>query len=206
MSILRPEHILNLLEHKKEPELRAILVALVKSTKISPAMKSTLYRLVAGMDSNNNDKRPVAISPDRFVKYNELVGLWRSGMVDFTNALIEAALDPQGPHNTKELMLVAGALAGGAPYFMKPDGFEQQDMKHAGFILTMAGFERKSVYKKELGMPLKCWVKRRGYANLGVREREQLVMSIMKYELFNEGEAPKKEPSVHAPTSLESLV
>jgi len=68
-----------------------------------------------------------------------------------------------------------------APWITK-DGIAKKDLVQAGYILSMAGFDRKSHFVKEIGQPVKCWILSHS-KHLSMLERAISVKTIIKTEI-----------------------
>lgn len=140
---------------------------------------------------------PVAqISEDRSIATREVKELHHSPMMEYADKIIEAALRPEGPFQTRELMLVVGALCDEPPFFMKGGIMSKKHKTQVGYILSMAGFERRSHFDKETKKPVKAWKSKAGLQWMSVTDRMSMVRSTINHVLM-----PTDQPQ-----TLEDLV
>ena len=128
--------------------------------------------------------------------------LYQSPLMQFTEAMIRAALQADGPFQTREIMMLA-ALSVPKAYYMTAQGIPKTEKVMAGYILQMAGFEFVSLYDKDRKMPVKVWKSKYGWGQMDAGTRAKEVMIHMQSEL-KKVEAQKLEELT--PLRLDDLI
>ena len=177
MTIYSINQLMDRVANASPEDVRAIILRILK-LRHSESMMVNLTRIIMNDESVPERSSFVQISPKRVVPRKELEKLTRSPMMDFTSALVEAAMSPTGePLQSRDIMMIAGSTVN-RPFFITPEGISKTDKTLAGYILVMAGFERKSVYNKQMRQPVKAWViKQKG---LTLTQRVEQVHSILR--------------------------
>lgn len=149
-----------------------------------PMAKTVRDALSKGLCGVEKKTHPTVchLTKTRTVAYRAMETLSQSVMMSYVSELITAALYLSGPYQSREIMMIAAELKGGAP-FITATGIPQTYKNQAGHILTMAGFERVSHYDRERKMPVKAWKVKRGWADFTIDQRAELVYSTIKQEM-----------------------
>jgi hypothetical protein len=191
MSIFSNEHLTEKIDAMDTATAKAVLRKII-TIKMSEETRGRVARAVLQMDQSVKEKKIVKLSKERSVPYKTLEKLSESPMIEYTEELIKAALDPRGPYQSREIMLLAAQIKGGSGHpFITGHGIPQDFKNQVGHILTMAGFERTSHYDKERRMPVKAWKSKHGWKNMTVEQRVQEVQATIKHELTQTEPAPK---------------
>lgn len=159
------------------------------SMRTSEGLKAKIYRAIAGMEAPYREKQSVKIGKNRTIPFKTMDSLISSPMMDYIEELIMAALDPRGPYQSREIMMLADQLKGGGAPFITANGIPQSYKNQAGHILTMAGFERQSHYDKARRMPVKAWKSAKGWGHMTVAERVNEVLITLQHETKKEVES-----------------
>jgi hypothetical protein len=181
-------------------DLQSLRAMLHRITEIKGSEKVTdqIVRAVMQLAPQKDNNAVCYLSTKRVVPYREMKKLSESVLLEYVPQIIAAGLDEHGPFQSAELLHKAALMIGGRPAFVKPDGsIVYGDLVLAGYILSIAGFERKSHHIKELGRPAKCW-KLTESKHLSIEERARSVVSVVRTEIARvEGRdepAPIKAP------------
>lgn len=184
MSIIRKETVVRAIEEASAEELREILHRFL-NTKMADYAKSRLYRIALNLGQDPREVSKAKLTKEWSVPVKSLDALAASPMMDYVEELIRAALDPRGPYQSREVMLIAASKKEGHAPFITNHGIPQQYKNQAGYILTMAGFERVSHYDRERKMPLKCWKPKHGTKGMTIEERVQEVHTLLRDHCTN---------------------
>lgn len=191
MSIFSNEHLTERIEAMDLATAQAVLRKVI-TIKMSEDAKGRVARAILLMDQTVKEKKIVKISKDRTIPYKTMEKLSESPLIEYVEELIRAALDPRGPYQSREIMMLAAQIKGGNGHpFITASGIPQDYKNQAGHILTMAGFERKSHYDRDRKMPVKAWKSKHGWAKMTVEERVNEVRATLQSELSQTEPAPK---------------
>ena len=170
-----------------------VVLRKIVTTKMSEETKGRVARAILGLDQNVKEKKVVKLSKDRTVPYKTMEKLLESPVIEYIDELIMAALDPRGPYQSREIMMLAAQIKGGQAPFITGKGIPQLYKNQVGHILTMAGFERSSHYDKERRMPVKAWKSKHGWKHMTAEQRAVEVRAQMKQELSQTEPAPQPQ-------------
>jgi hypothetical protein len=191
MSIFSNEHLTEQVDAMDMATAKAVLRKII-NIKMSEETKGRVARAILGIDQSVKEKKIVKLAKDRTIPYSTMEKLAESPMIDYVEELVRAALDPRGPYQSREIMMLAAQIKGpGEHPFITAHGIPQAMKNQAGHILTMAGFERQSHYDKERRMPVKAWKSKHGWAKMTVEERVNEVRATLQTELSQTEPAPK---------------
>jgi len=192
MTIYSNKQIIERMDELTHEQLIAKVIRILASQDMSERMRQRIANIMMS-DAIQEELNPkVPIDSHRLVPADKLFTLAHSPMMEYAREIIQAALDPRGPHATREIMLIAATLKGGKAFYIKADGIKQEWKNQVGYILSMAGFERRSVYNKERQMPLKAWKSRAGWTIFDVDQRLAEVETTLGIYASN----PKQLPSL----------
>lgn len=124
----------------------------------------------------------VFLSDDRPVLRHTLENLASSPMVNYIPEIIQAALDPRGPFQSREILMLADQLKGGKAFYITANGIPQNFKNDAGLVLSMAGFERVSHYDRERKMPVKAWKVKKAWQHFTPEQRVDMVYDTLRHE------------------------
>jgi hypothetical protein len=142
----------------------------------SPKKRKEIARVVMGTRLSEGAGAPrVQIASNRSVQVKAVLKIYESKIINYIDEFIQAALDPRGPFQTREIMMIADQMKGGGAWFITADGIPQADKNMVGHILSMAGFERVSHYDKATGKPIKAWKVAQGWTAYTPAQRGELV-------------------------------
>ena len=190
--------ILDHLENADAELVRAHFIKFVNKNVFSKLSLELLISIVKGQKLK--EKKPhVSILSNEVIPYNRLKALSQSPIIEYIDHLVRAA--EAGPMlSTTDIMLRTQIVGEPTPYFIKASGISQADRTHAGFILTLAGFERTTAYYKDTRSTYRARRLRHPYAltieQRIIRVRAEIFSAVIKHE---EG---KEEPK----SVLEELI
>lgn len=163
-----------------------------------PIVKREIVKIIFG----GTEERPIAditiTGTDRAIPAQHLRDLANSELMDKVEPLIKAAMSPRGPFQTRELMLEAVVMAN-KPLFQTHDFKDMKLKTQIGYVLTIAGFERRSHHDQETKRIIKAWKPVRGSSAMNADNRAEQVREVLK-----EYTGPYKKPS--PPKTLEDLI
>lgn len=209
MSIYSIDQLVAKVKSASKDELQGILINLL-STKLSESVYVTLARFIMNVEILDKRQAYCQISAKKAVPYSDLKKLSQSPLLGMTPYFIEAALKPGGPYQTQDVMVNAAHSywqnAQKKAYYMHVEGIDRTLKVYVGYILMMAGFEKKSAHDKERRSPVKAWKSVKG-VTLTPAQREETVYAILNQELNKaegalntvkpvKAEAPKVTPNV----------
>lgn len=204
MSIYSINQLMDKVQKSSEEELRAMLSRILK-LRLSETMQIHLARIIMDVEIIDGRKSHCMISQRRVIPYSQMKALNESPIMAHVDHIIAAALVDGGPFNTTDILMRAASVAGGKAFYITATGISKTHKMMAGYILTMAGFERRSHFNRETKQPIKAWKLKGGGPKLSVQQRAELVRSTIRQELNHRGESPKIEAPV-PPLSAEDLI
>lgn len=196
MTVFNNEYLIERIEQMDLEAARDALSKIVMA-RMPETARSSIGRILTGLDHVKRDNIKRKISKGREVPLSTLENLYRSPVMNYVEELILAALDPRGPFQSREIMMLASSIKGGHAEYITADGIPQAYKNQAGHILTMAGFERRSHYDKERKIPVKAWKLKHGSRRLTAAELAQEVRVTIRH-LLNVPDEPFQTP---APTT-----
>jgi hypothetical protein len=164
MTIYSNEFLLSRIDELTDAETRTMLKRIVTRPGLSKAARSILAATLMANPGHIDEQ--VQIASDRHIPQSRIDALRESDLMDHAHHIIMAAMHPAGPYQTRDILLIAAQEHGGNVPFITSKGISQQAKVLTGYLLSMAGFDRKSVYSRERRMPVKCWVSRHGWKKL----------------------------------------
>jgi hypothetical protein len=174
----------------------------ILSKRHSQSEFDSIASAIMGLDEYGRPSYVCNITDNKTISHSLMEKLYQSPLMDFTEAMISAALQPDGPFQTREIMMIA-ALSVPKAYYMTTKGIPKTEKVMAGYILQMAGFEFLSIYDKDRKMPVKVWKSKYGWGQLDASTRAKEVMLHMENEL-KKIETQKLEEM--APLQLDDLI
>lgn len=169
------------------------MLTLIVRQHVSPGVRHRMTEIIMGTSQDKTSYANLAL--DRSIPIGILKDLATSPMMKYLEPIIEAAMHEDGPLQSREVLMLAASIAGESkPFFITREGIPMKFRTQAGYLLSMAGFERKSHFDQTRRQPVKAWKPRRG-DHFTVKQRVQLVQSIMREYL--------QQP---APLTLENLI
>lgn len=181
MSIFTVDKLLERLAQMEDAQAKVVLKKI-----LSKRHSQTEYDLIAsaimGLDEYGRPSYVCTISDNKTISYTLMEKLYHSPLMQFIEPMIKAAMQPDGPFQTREIMMLA-ALSVPKAYYMTPQGIPKTEKVMAGYILQMAGFEFVSLYDKDRKMPVKVWKSKYGWGQLDANTRTKEVLLHMESEL-----------------------
>lgn len=188
MSIYTIKQLIIEIGKLNEAQAKTALIRIV-STASSPKKRSEYAACIL---AKRTDLSPtVYLTDDRPISRVALDGLIGSPMLEYTKEIIEAALDPRGPFQSRDILMLADQIKGGRAFFITANGIPQNYKNEAGLILSMAGFERVSHYSRERKTPIKAWRSRKDFRKTSVEMRMDMVFTALKDAGLEEAPQPK---------------
>lgn len=179
MSIYQVKQLVSKIKTSSREELQLMLERIAR-LNFSKSMQHSINNIVMNEAPADASDAQCYAGPRRVISYKEMKALSQSYLMDHVQRILQAAADPSGPFQSGDLMTVA-AMGIEAPWITK-DGIAKKDLVQAGYILSMAGFDRKSHFVKEIGQPVKCWILSHS-KHLSMLERAISVKTIIKTEI-----------------------
>lgn len=182
MSIYTVEQILKSIDELDELAMTVALKRIVK-LPVSQSMRATFAKIIMGENTEDREEqRQVLLGKDRAVPLSKLKLLAGSDLLEFVPFIIQAALDPHGPFDSRGVLMLAAEKSKKKAYYITEDGISQSVKNEAGMILSMAGFERKSHYDRDSQRPIKAWKIKHGWGQYTLEERIELVYWTIRNE------------------------
>ena len=182
MSIYPIEQILGETKKKDKDGLVRVIQKILL-LPMSKSLRSKYARIIMGDTSEDvADRMPVMLSESRSIPRQALKTLIKGGMLTYTREIIMAALDPRGPFQSTEILMLAAQIYGQPTTFVTVKGIPQRAKNEAGYILSMAGFERLSHYDREKRTPVKAWLPAKGMEKVSLEDRIAFVESFCRQE------------------------
>ncbi len=147
----------------------------IVEARLTATAKAKVARIIMGIEASKFNA-DVKIAKGRNIPMSTLKALVVSPVYDYIREFIMAALDPRGPYQSREIMLLASQMKSSKAEFITANGIPQVNKNQVGYILTMAGFERCSHYDKTRRMPVKAWKIMHGTKNMTIDDRVQEVL------------------------------
>jgi hypothetical protein len=169
------DELLAAIHHANHNDLVGMMTMVLKM-RLSADARDRLAYIIMG--DKKQEAHYVNLALDRSIPLIALKELAVSPIMQYVQPLIEAAMHEDGPFQSREVMLLAASIAGHKPYYMGKE-IARKDKTLVGYILTMAGLERRSHFDKDRKSPIKAWKPRRGVTKLTVKQRADMVYSIM---------------------------
>jgi hypothetical protein len=196
MRAYNKEQIVSAIQEADEAKIRNALLAFALMTKqpdsVYKILKSNL--LAKSKIIEVDPETHCFLSKGRAIKLRDLENLSNSYMMDYIEEIIEAADRNDGPHATREIMLIAASTSGKTKVpFITSKGILMQDKIRTGYILSLAGYKMKGHYRKDVGQSRKSWSKIHGQISWTKEERAIQVRFRIKKEIE---EANKTKPKV----------
>jgi hypothetical protein len=184
-------------------DAQSVLLNILHAVTFNDSTKNRLANIILGNGKSEEEIARIMVNRDRSVPYSGLEKLAASPILNYAEEFIRAALDPSGPHQTREIMMIAASYLPSAD-FLRSGKLTKTDKTLVGYILSIAGFERKSVHNAERHMPLKAWVPMRRPDYLTVDDMVAAVLSTVGTEV-TETRAPQPYRAPQ-PQTLSDLV
>lgn len=156
------------------------MMTLIVRMKHSDSSRKRLESIILGDGRPNSHYANIAL--DRTVTIGVLKDLAVHPIMKYAQALIESAMEDKGPYQSREVLVNACMYMDEDPYYIT-QGVQRKDLTMAGYILSMAGLERRSHFDKARRMPIKAWKPRRGTGEMNNKQRFEMVKSIIKFQL-----------------------
>lgn len=186
MSIFTEEVLLERIKKMDLATAKAALEKIVRIKIMAELTRGKIGRVIMRLDVEDKKTTTVQLNKERTISTKALEDLSKSVMADYVEEIIMAALDPRGPFQSREIMVLAAQIKGGNAPFITGKGIPQAMKNQAGYILSMAGFERRSHYDRERKMPVKAWQPKHGYTHMTIEQRVSEVRATINYHLGQE--------------------
>lgn len=185
MSIYNIEQLTAKVKVSERDELRIMLTRIL-TLSLSENLKSSLARIILNDSVGEVKGKFCQLTDRRIISYAQMKSLQVSPLLDWTREIIHLALE--APRQSGEILLRLAPIAG-----TKALDIKQHDLTLAGYILSMAGFERKSHHDRERTHPIKAW-KLTENKHLSINERVTSVLSHIKFEVARVEEMTEPQP------------
>lgn len=177
-----------MVQDASEEKLRNAMLSIVLNNN----MTQSFYHKINSLLSKDKTSQAISLKaycnlrPGLRLRYIDLLALSESYMMDYVEELIEAAERNDGPHATREVMLIASTIKMKAEDrcpFITTRGIPMRDKIYTNYILRIAGYELKSKFFPELRQSRKAWVKSHGFKNWTREERILEIEFQVKHSL-----------------------
>lgn len=192
-----------MVQDASEGKLRNAMLSIVLNNNMTQSFYHKINALLSKdkISQAINTKQYCRVNDRLTMRYIDLLALSESYMMNYIEELIEAAERNDGPHATREVMLIASTMKMKSEDrcpFITTRGIPVRDKIFAGQILKIAGYEMRSKFFPELRQSRKAWIKSHGFKNWTREERAQEVRFKVKFcleETENKTDAKAKSES-----------
>jgi hypothetical protein len=156
---------------------KVVLKLFLAKTQRSALIRTALSNILL-TEQKTDHTQLVQLTEEKIITKSKLQDVINSPMLTHLSDIIEATLRPDGPFQTRDILMIAAL--NNKTHYLKGHTIEKRDKVICGYILYLAGFKLRSTYSRNQGTTIKAWKSAEEYKSASIEDRIQLALGRIK--------------------------